>query len=60
MFLLGVLPALLTLWVRKAMPESAVWERVDDHRRAAVEHKRSGAAVQEQEQALARVSLSPT
>src|SRR6516165_9708250 len=40
MFLLGVLPALLTLWVRKAMPESAVWERVNDHRRAAVEHKR--------------------
>jgi len=57
MFLLGVLPALLTLWVRKAMPESAVWERVNDHRRAAVEHKRSGAVLQEQELALARFTL---
>jgi len=56
-FLLGVLPALLTLWVRKAMPESAVWERVNDHRRAAVEHKRSGAVLQEQELALARFTL---
>jgi MFS family permease len=57
MFLIGVLPALLTLWVRKAMPESAMWERVNDRRRAAVERKRSGAALQEQEQALARFTL---
>jgi MFS family permease len=57
MFLIGVLPALLTLWVRKAMPESAMWERVNDRRRAAVERKRSGAALQEHEQALARFTL---
>jgi MFS family permease len=57
MFLLGVLPALLTLWVRRAMPESALWERVNDQRRAALEHKRRGAALQEQEQALARYTL---
>jgi MFS family permease len=57
MFLLGVLPALLTLWVRRAIPESALWERVNGQRRAAVEHKRSGAALQEQEQALVRFTL---
>jgi hypothetical protein len=52
MFLLGVLPAVLTLWVRKAMPESAVWERVNDRRREAIEISRSGAPLQEQDQAL--------
>jgi MFS family permease len=57
MFLLGVLPALLTLWVRRAIPESALWKRVNGQRRAAVEHKRSGAALQEQEQALVRFTL---
>ena len=57
MFLLGVLPALLTLWVRRAIPELALWERVNGQRRAAVEHKRSGAALQEQEQALVRFTL---
>jgi MFS family permease len=58
MFLLGGLPALLTLWVRSAIPESAMWERVNDHRHAAVARKRSGAALQEQEQALARFTLA--
>jgi MFS family permease len=47
----------LTLWVRRAIPESALWERVNDQRRAAVERKRSGAALQEQEQALVRFTL---
>ena len=44
MFLIGVLPALLTLWVRRAIPESERWERVNDQRQAAIERKRSGAA----------------
>jgi len=57
MFLLGVLPALLTLWVRRAIPESALWERVNDRRQKAVERKRSGADLQEQEHALARFTL---
>jgi MFS family permease len=57
MFLLGALPALLTLWVRRTIPESAMWERANDHRRTAVERKRSGLALQEQEAALARFTL---
>src|SRR3984893_19559880 len=39
MFLLGVLPALLTLWVRRTIPESALWERVNERRRTAIERK---------------------
>jgi MFS family permease len=57
MFLLGILPAFLTLWVRKAMPESALWEHVNDRRREAVENRRNGALLQEQDQALARFTL---
>ena len=27
MYLIGTLPALLILWIRRAIPESALWER---------------------------------
>src|SRR5579863_2676557 len=42
MFLLGILPALLTLWMRTSIPEPKLWQRVDTQRRAALERKRSG------------------
>ena len=35
MFLLGVVPALLTLWIRRSIPESERWERVNEQRHAA-------------------------
>ena len=35
MYLMGVVPALLTLWIRRAIPESAVWERAAARRRSA-------------------------
>jgi MFS family permease len=57
MFLIGVLPALLTLWVRRTMPESALWERVNERRRAAVGRRRSGLGLHEHEEALARFTL---
>ena len=57
MFLLGILPALLTLWLRTAIPESALWERVNDRRRAAILHKRRGAELPAHERALARFTL---
>src|SRR3954466_9915225 len=44
MFLLGVLPGLLTLWVRRSIPESDKWEHANDRRVAALERQRSGAA----------------
>lgn len=34
MYVIGVVPALLTLWIRRAIPESAVWERAAARRRA--------------------------
>ncbi len=57
MFLLGVAPALLTLWIRRAIPESDKWERVNERRAAATERKRSGAALSEQEESLARFTM---
>src|ERR1700746_883862 len=57
MFLLGVAPALLTLWIRRAIPESDKWERVNERRAAATERKRSGAALSGQEEALARFTV---
>ncbi len=58
MFLLGVAPALLTLWIRRAIPESEKWERVNERRTAANERKRSGAPLSGQEQALARFTVA--
>jgi MFS family permease len=58
MFLLGVLPALLTLWVRRSIPESPLWEGVNERRQAALARKRSGAALADQDQALARFTMA--
>jgi MFS family permease len=58
MFLLGVLPALLTLWLRRAIPESEIWVRIDHRRRAALARLRSGAPIDEGERALTRFTLA--
>src|SRR5215472_18702286 len=57
MFLLGVVPALLTLWIRRAIPESDKWERVNERRAAATERKRSGGTLSGQEESLARFTM---
>jgi MFS family permease len=58
MFLLGILPGLLTLWVRRAIPESERWERVDAQRRTASQRARSGAALGAEERALVRFTVA--
>src|SRR5436853_4379592 len=58
MFLLGVAPALLTLWIRRAIPESNRWERVNEQRHAAAEREKSGATLSAQEKALARFTVA--
>jgi MFS family permease len=58
MFLLGVVPALLTLWIRKSIPESERWQRVNEQRRAAAERERSGVALSAKEQALTRFTVA--
>ena len=40
MYLIGVLPALLTFWIRRAIPESQLWEKANEQRKAAIERKR--------------------
>ena len=57
MYLVGVLPALLVLWIRRGMPESARWEEVSERRRAAQEQQRSGAALEAEHAALARFTV---
>jgi len=52
MFLLGVLPALLTLWVRRSIPESDKWEHANDKRVAALERQRSGATLSDSEREI--------
>jgi MFS family permease len=57
MFLIGVLPALIVFWIRRNIPESPRWEATDARRRTARDLKRSGSALQDEEQALARFTV---
>lgn len=57
MYVLGVLPALLTLWIRTAVPESQLWQAANDRRKEALEQKRSGAALDKAERQLTRFTL---
>jgi len=57
MFLLGVLPGLVTLWIRRNIPESPVWERTHERRQAATERKRSGKPLDAEDHALTRFTL---
>src|SRR3954451_4354521 len=58
MFLLGVVPALLTLWIRRSIPESERWERVNEQRNAATARERSGVALSDREKALTRFTVA--
>ncbi|HEX4040562.1 MAG TPA: MFS transporter [Xanthobacteraceae bacterium] len=58
MFVIGILPALLTLWIRTSIDESEVWLDVDAQRRAARARKDSGAALTATEQALTRFTVA--
>ena len=58
MFLIGILPALLTLWMRTSIGESPVWQQVDATRRQAHARKDSGAALSPNEQALVRFTVA--
>ena len=57
MYLIGVLPAVLTLWIRRAIPESTLWEKANEQRRAANQRKRQGYAVMADDRALTRFSF---
>jgi MFS family permease len=57
MFLIGVLPALLTFWIRRNIPESPQWEASNQRRRAAYDRRRQGAALDGEDAALVRFTL---
>jgi MFS family permease len=58
MFLIGVLPAIVTLWIRTSIPEPAMWQRADAQRRAAIERKRSGSVLTAEDKALTRFTFA--
>src|SRR5205085_1450226 len=45
MYLVGVLPAFVVLWIRRNIPESPRWEEAHERRRAAQAQKESGAVL---------------
>jgi MFS family permease len=57
MFALGVLPALLTLWIRRAIPESKIWEETNQQRRAAIEQQKLGISLGQGAEKLTRFTL---
>jgi MFS family permease len=57
MFLIGVLPGFVTLWIRRGIPESQRWVEANGRRLAARERDRSGATLRNDERALTRFTL---
>ncbi len=58
MFLVGVLPGFLALWIRRSIAESPAWQEVDAQRRRAQDRKQSGAALAANDRALTRFTIA--
>ena len=58
LFLIGILPALLTLWIRTSIPELGKWEHTNARRKAARERQRSGTVLAAEEHALTRFTAA--
>jgi MFS family permease len=58
MFVIGILPALLTVWIRTSIDESEVWKQTDVRRREARARKDSGAVLTAEEQGLNRFTVA--
>ena len=57
MYLIGVLPALLTLWIRRTIPESELWEEVNKKRIAAINLQKNGNELNDDQSKLAKFTL---
>jgi MFS family permease len=57
MYLIGVLPALITFWIIRNIPESPRWEQSNRQRRAAREMRRQGAVLRGEDAAIVRFTL---
>jgi len=58
MYLVGILPALLVLWIWRGMPESARWEDANERRRETRAQQRSGVALAGEAAALTRFTVT--
>src|SRR3989475_316599 len=58
LFLIGILPAVLTLWIRTSIPESNKWEEINERRKAARARQRSGTELAADEHALTRFTAA--
>ncbi len=58
MYLVGILPALLVLWLRRGMPKSTRWEEANERRRAARAQQQSGIALEGVDAALTRFTVT--
>jgi MFS family permease len=58
MYLVGVLPALLVLWIWRGMPESSRWEAASERRRAVRAQRQSGAALDGEDAAFTRSTVA--
>jgi MFS family permease len=57
MYVIGVLPALVTLWIRTGIPESPLWEKANEQRQAALARQRAGASLSEKDKSFARFTF---
>ena len=57
MYLVGILPAFLVLWIMSGMPESGRWEQANERRRTARALHKSGAALAGEHAALTRSTV---
>lgn len=57
MYLVGVLPGLATLWMRRGIPESEDWKAIDRQRRDAVARQRAGTTLTATDKALTRFTV---
>jgi MFS family permease len=57
MYLIGVLPALITFWIIRNIPESPRWEQSNKQRRAARDLRRQGAVLRGEDAAIVRFTL---
>jgi MFS family permease len=57
LYLIGVLPALVTLWIRRNIPESPRWEEANERRRFAHAQRRSGVELKGVDAALTRFTV---
>ena len=58
MYLLGIVPAIVTLWIRGRVPESGLWEKTNEHRTRALARANRGEQLDEKERHLTRFTLA--